>query len=94
MEYQTRTYFSENEADDVKGFTIIDSNEESEEYHIAEKWSREDTEDKWLQYWIPEAQLLARVKADKCEEAATLTQEQYEKVCGAIDHDGVVATPA
>ena len=94
MEYDTRTYFEENEADDVKGFTIIYTNEESDEYHIAEKWSREDTEDKWLQYWIPESQLLSRVESGKCDKRATLTQEQYEKVCEAIDHDGVVATPA
>jgi hypothetical protein len=94
MEYDTSTYFTENEADDVKGFTIIGRNQNSGEYHIAEKWSREDTEDKWLQYWIPEAQLLARVENDKCEERATLTQEQLEKVCSMIDHDGVVAAPA
>ena len=94
MEYQTRTYFDEKEADDVKGFTIIGTNDDSEEYHIAEKWNREDTEAKWLQYWIPEAQLLTRVEADKCEAKAKLTQRQFEKVCDMIDLNGVTATPA
>jgi hypothetical protein len=91
MEYQTRTYFKENEAEDVKGFTVIDTNEESGECHIAEKWSREDTQDKWLQYWIPESQLLSRVEAGKCVEAAELTDEQFEAVCEKIDHEKVAA---
>lgn len=94
MEHQTRTYFNENEADDVKGFTIIDTNEESEEYHIAEKWNREDTEAKWLQYWIPEAQLLARVESGECEPKAQLTERQFGQVCDMIDHENVTATPA
>lgn len=94
MEYQTRTYFDEKEAADVKGFTIIDTDEESEEYHIAEKWNREDTEAKWLQYWIPEAQLLARVEDGDCEPKAELTDRQYSKVCDMIDHEQVTATPS
>lgn len=91
MEYQTRTYFTENESDDVKGFTIIDVNEESGQYHIAEKWAREDAENKWLQYWIPEAQLLTRVNDGKCEAKASLSDEQYEKVCEMVDHENVTA---
>lgn len=94
MEYDTRTYFAENEADDVKGFTIIDTNEESGEYHIAEKWSREDAEDTWLQYWIPEEKLIARADDGKCEAKAELSQSQYEEVCDRIDHSAVTAPPA
>ena len=95
MEYQTRTFFTEHEqSESVNGFAIIDTNEESEQYHIAEKWTREDKEAKWIQYWIPEAQLLRRVSEDKCEPKATLTDEQYEAVCEAIDHEKVVADRA
>lgn len=94
MEYDTRTYFTENESDEVKGFTVIDTNEDSEEYHIAEKWSRAESEDKWLQYWIPESRLMARVEADKCEPKAELSDEQYETVCDKIDHSNVTATTA
>lgn len=94
MEYDTRTYFEENEADDVKGFTVIDTNEDSEEYHIAEKWTKEDAENKWLHYWIPEAQLLARVEQGACKAKAQLTERQYGKVCDMIDYENVTATPA
>lgn len=94
MEHDTRTYFDESEEESVKGFTIIDTNEDSEEYHIAEKWVKPEGEDRWMQYWIPEAQLLSRVEADKCEPVATLSDEQFEKVCEMIDHSGVTADAA
>lgn len=94
MEYDKRTYFAEHEEESVKGFTVIDTNESSEQYHIAEKWVAEDSPDKWMQYWIPAAQLRARVKEDKCEPKAQLTNEQYQKVCDMIDHSEVTAGEA
>lgn len=94
MEYDTRTYFDEQEEESVNGFVVIGSDEESEEYHLAEKWNREDKEAKWIQYWIPQEQLARRVEQDKCEPKAELSQKQYEKVCDNIDHSGVVADPA
>jgi putative SOS response-associated peptidase YedK len=84
MEYNTRTYFAEKEQDDVKGFTIINTNPNEGTYHIAEKWQREGDEDTWLDYHINEAQLLRRVRDDMCEAKAHLTDEQYEAVCGEV----------
>jgi hypothetical protein len=81
MEYDTRTYFEENGADDVKGFTIIGQDADTEEYHIAEKWVRDSAEDTWVDYYIPEAQLLSRVRDGDCKAKATLSEEQYETVC-------------
>ena len=90
MEYDKKTYFTENAQDDVKGFTIIGTSA-SEGYHIAEKWLASDdtkgssrSEDVWVQYWIPEAQLNQRVKDGACEPKAELSEKQYEKVCDMV----------
>lgn len=93
MKYDTRTYFKEHEADDVNGFTVVETNEDTSEYHLAEKWSRPDSEDTWLNYWIPESHLLARIEGGECEETATLSDSQFEQVFDMVDHSGV-STPA
>lgn len=83
MEHNERTYFTENEYDDVKGFTVLKTQEG--EYHIAEKWLKSgEEEDVWLDYWIPEADLLARVDDGLCEPKGTLTDEQYAAVCEQV----------
>jgi hypothetical protein len=95
MEHKERTYFTENEYDDVKGFTVLKT--QDGEYHIAEKWLASDAseadsegeassppeneEDVWLDYWIPESDLLSRVEEGLCEPKGTLTDEQYAAVC-------------
>lgn len=89
MEYDTRTYFVEHEESQVKGFTIIDTNEG--EYHLAEKWNKDDGSGSWLQYYITADSLQSRVEQGLCEKKATLTDEQFEKVCSNIEHDKVVA---
>jgi len=96
MQYDTRTYFEENGADDVKGFTIIGQDADTEEYHIAEKWVRDSADDTWVQYWIPEAQLLSRVNSGACSPKATLSEEQYETVCDKVglDETGVAQATA
>lgn len=94
MEYETRTYFTEHEYDDVKGFSVLAA--EDGEYHIAEKWlassaSEADSEasstpenDVWLDYWVPESDLQDRVADDLCEPKAKLTEEQFEQVCKKV----------
>jgi len=96
MEYDTRTYFEENDADDVKGFTIIGRDDDTGEYHIAEKWVRDSAEDTWVQYWIPEAQLMSRVNSGACSPKAALSDEQYETVCDKVglDETGVAQATA
>lgn len=80
MEHKERTYFTENEYDDVKGFTVLKT--QDGEYHIAEKWLKSgEQEDVWLDYWIPESDLLSRVDEGLCEPKGTLTDEQYAAVC-------------
>jgi hypothetical protein len=93
MEYEPKTYFKENEEQSVKGFTIVDTHEGDEEYLIAEKWMKGEDDGRWMQYYIPEAQLLARVEDNACEEKAELTQEQYEAVCQKIDNSNVTPSP-
>jgi len=86
MEHEPKTYFTENEQDDVKGFTVLDANDG--EYHIAEKWLKSGEEpDVWMDYWIPEAQLLKRAESGDCEPVAELSDEQFEQVCGLVGWD-------
>jgi hypothetical protein len=85
MEYDTRTYFEEKDCDEVNGFVVVDTNTDSQQYHIAEKWVRDLTDDKWIQYWIDASRLSERVDDGKCEPKATVTDEQYEAVCGKFD---------
>jgi len=84
MEYEQKQFFTENEMDDVKGFTILQA--KNEQYHIAEKWlsATEDGEDKWLDYWIPEGDLLARVVDGDCEPSTTVSDQQFEKICKRV----------
>ena len=91
MEYDKQTYFTENEYDDVKGFTILKTHKGN--YHIAEKWLASDKEEAdskfasetvWLDYWIPESDLQERVSEGLCEEKAKLTDEQYDAVCERV----------
>jgi len=89
MEYESGTYFTENEFDDVKGFTVLKA--DSGEYHIAEKWlasnaSGDDSgEDKWMDYWVPESDLLDRVESGDCDPKGTLTDDQFNAVCEAVE---------
>jgi len=78
MEYEQKQFFKENEYDDVKGFTVLDASDGK--YHIAEKWLDAD-HDEWMDYWVPEGDLLARVESGDCEPTAMLTAEQFEAVC-------------
>lgn len=86
MEYQERTYFEENEFDDVKGFTVLRAKDGK--YHIAEKWlATEDNraeEDAWIDYWIPESQLVERHDEGHCEPKGKLTDEQFQSVCELV----------
>lgn len=84
MKYEQRQFFKENEHDEVKGFTIIEA--DSGKYHIAEKWlaTDENGENKWMDYWIPESDLLPRVEREECEPAGGLTDEQFEGVCKMV----------
>jgi len=80
MEYNIKTYFEEKDDESVKGFSVIDVNQESEQYRIAEKWVRDTAADTWVQYWIPEERLLERVSLDKCAPKGSLSADQYQKI--------------
>jgi hypothetical protein len=87
MEHKAKTYFAENEYDDVKGFTVLKA--EDGEYHIAEKWLATEEnnadEDTWIDYLIPESDLLSREESGDCEKKGKLTDEQYGKVCESVE---------
>lgn len=87
MEYESRTYFVESEYDDVKGFTVLKADDG--EYHIAEKWlaseDNDNSEDKWMGYWVPESDLIDRVERGECEPKGKLTDEQFAKVCEMVE---------
>lgn len=95
MDYNQATYFKELEQNDVKGFTVLHTSE-SEGYHIAEKWLKSETgaNDVWLDYWIPAAQLEARVEAGKCEPVGELSDKQFAQVCDLVGWDYAEAAEA
>jgi hypothetical protein len=80
--HDTRQYFTENEYDDVKGFTVLTASDG--EYHIAEKWLKPDGDDVWLDYWVPASDLDVRVDKGHCEPKAKLTTGQFEAVCREV----------
>ena len=89
MEYEPQQFFKEHEHDEVTGFTIIEAKDGK--YHIAEKWLAADADadspsasEKWMDYWVPESDLLPRVEREECEPAAMLTDEQFEGVCKMV----------
>lgn len=86
MEHDRKTFFAEEEQDDVKGFTVIETSEDMG-YHIAEKWIRGEGDGVWVQYWIPEEQLLSRVEAGACTPKGKLTDSQFEKVRELVGMD-------
>lgn len=79
MEYDAKTFFTEHEADSVNGFVVI--NAENGRYQIAEKWLKDDGEDRWISYVVPESDLLARVESEACEPKGHVSDDQYEAVC-------------
>jgi hypothetical protein len=82
MKYEKQQFFSENQHDSVKGFTVLQAKDGK--YHIAEKWLKEDGDDKWMDYWVPESDLHNRTERGDCEPAAMLTDEQFEGVCKKV----------
>lgn len=84
MEYDRRQYFREHDDESVKGFTVIET-DQTEGYRVAEKWQRDNESNKWISYWVSEEKLADRVADSLCEPAATLTDEQFERVCENVD---------
>lgn len=94
MRFDTHTYFDEVEDESVNGFVIIDTNEQSRRYQIAEKWMAEPdetpiTQDTWITYWIPESALIDRLQAGECEKAARLSKRQYNAVVSNVEHTNI-----
>ena len=87
MRYTIQTYFEEREDDAVKGFTIIDT-DENEGYQVAEKWCRE-SDDVWMQYWVPAEALHRRVREQRCAPVKDLTNEKFEQVCNNFSHNEI-----
>ena len=91
MEHSIRTYFKEHDADDVKGFTVLET--KNGRYHIAEKWlaGGNNGEDRWIDYWISSSDLERRIEEGKCEPVGSLNDEQFAGVCSNVDHGAVTA---
>lgn len=85
MEHQTGAFFSEHEADDVRGFVVIEANDETESYRIAERWDRNDGESEWLTYTISEEALADRIDAGHCSYKQQLSDKQFEGVLNLAD---------
>jgi hypothetical protein len=83
MEYEPQTFFEEHEEDEVNGFTLL-ATDDSRGYHIAEKWERESKDSVWVDYWIPAEQFESRLDNGKCSKKATLTDEQFVRVCEQV----------
>lgn len=67
VEYEAGQQFIEYYVDDVDVFTIIEVNDESPEYRIAEEWHREDGTTTWVDYWLPEDDLDIYIEMERCE---------------------------
>lgn len=89
MEHEPRAFFAEHEQGDVKGFTVIEAGDG--QYHIGEKWLREDADDVWISYWITAEDLARRCDEGACEKKGKLTEEQFAKVVENVDLERVEA---
>jgi hypothetical protein len=78
MDHEKGAFFSEHEASDVTGFAVIDVNESSERYRIAEKWERSGDDDIWHSYWIGAKALGERVDKGAVEYRQQLSEKQFE----------------
>lgn len=83
MEHEPQTFFEEHEEDSVNGYTLL-ATDDKRGYHIAEKWERESGESVWIDYWIPTEQFESRLENDKCSKKATLTDDQFVRVCEKV----------
>lgn len=79
MHYEPRQMFVELEDDDVEGFVIIDT-DDTEGYHIAEKWTPDDGEKRWSDYWLPVDHLDERLEQGHCKKSKFLTEKQFRGV--------------
>lgn len=80
MEFDTKAFMTEPENNEVKGFAIIQVNEDTEQYRVAEKWEPKHSEDRWLTYWISERKLLERIEEGSVKYYKDLTDSQYEGI--------------
>lgn len=76
-EYQPKSYFRENEDDEVTGFIVVEVSDT--QYRIAEKWTREDA-GIWTNYWVSKEGLTERLESGACEFVKEVTDEQFEQV--------------
>jgi len=67
VEYEAGQQFVERHVDDVDIFTIIEVNDRSPEYRIAEEWYRDDGETTWVDYWLPAEELDRYIDDERCE---------------------------
>jgi hypothetical protein len=84
MEHDSRTFFSEEEHDDVKGVTVLAADDG--QYFLAEKWLREERDDVWIRYWITAEELAEREEAGHIVKKGKLTDEQFEAVCDKVEY--------
>jgi hypothetical protein len=84
MEYEPQTFFEEHEEEAVSGFTLL-ATDSKRGYHIAEKWERESGESVWVDYWIPADEFEARIDNGHCSKKATLTDDQFARVCEQVE---------
>lgn len=82
MEFETGSMFAEFEADDVDGFTVIESDEEHG-YRLVEQ--RGET---WYDYWTSAEELASRVSNGECEQVALIRGAKLQTLrenAGVID---------
>jgi len=83
MKYDAQTFFTEEEYENVSGFTVLAAREGR--YHIAEKWEKDSGQDRWIAYGVPASDFEQRVARGACEQKAELTEEQYSAVCEKVN---------
>lgn len=84
MEYNERAFFT-SEEDSIEGVVVIETSEtgpgyDEPSYRVAEKWTPDDAEDRWLDYWMPASFLTESVESGKMAYAKQVTDTQYEGI--------------
>lgn len=79
MKFEPKDFFVEEEASDVEGFVVIETDSGGAGYRMAERWGR-DKGTRWITYWLPEERLQERLSEEKCTHSKTITDTQFEGV--------------
>lgn len=82
MDYERGAYFTEMEDSDVSGTVVVEVDESGEQYRMAEKWDRPESDGGiiWHTYWITAEALNDRLEKDACAYVKQVSAKQFEGI--------------